>query len=471
MHMPISTINDTIWAEVSAPPRTTSLRVRPYYVARPRGVMLVGLLALLGAAVLDAAWKRTTFEAAILIGCCALAFYLKGLDRSIVLSRTSQFANHLSEALCWGTAAGMLLLWSFPVLGSRPAPAVAGLLMSGLLIVAMRPVLRRLVTRKKLVEGMLIVGNGSLAVKLHQALAACDPHSGQQPGGGLLQFPAGPTEAGGLTDLSRLAGILQRDRISRVIVAEQDAPSRTRLAAALVPPRLSGLRVNDAVDFYEQFFGKIWIDALSSERFVYNSGFRHSKFSAFLKRAFDVAFACLLLLLAAPGLLLLAIAIRLDSKGPVLFRQLRVGFHGKTFLIYKFRSMRMDAESDTGPAWATEGDQRATRVGRVLRKFHLDELPQAINVLRGEMSLVGPRPERPYFVDRLEQAIPFYGLRHFVKPGITGWAQVKYRYGASVQDSLEKLQYDLYYAKHKSLLRDIEILLKTVELVLFGKGR
>jgi lipopolysaccharide/colanic/teichoic acid biosynthesis glycosyltransferase len=184
-----------------------------------------------------------------------------------------------------------------------------------------------------------------------------------------------------------------------------------------------------------------------------------------------VVFSLALILLAAPLLLLIAIAIKFDSAGPVLFRQVRVGLHGKTFVIYKFRSMRDDAELEAGSAWAAEGDERVTRVGRLLRLFRLDEIPQAFNVLKGEMSVVGPRPERPCFVDRLAQVIPFYNLRHYLKPGITGWAQVMYRYGASVEDSYEKLQYDFYYAKHKSFRCDAAILLKTVRIVLFGRGR
>jgi exopolysaccharide biosynthesis polyprenyl glycosylphosphotransferase len=182
-------------------------------------------------------------------------------------------------------------------------------------------------------------------------------------------------------------------------------------------------------------------------------------------------FGLLLAVLASPLLVLSAIAIKLDSRGPILFRQIRVGLEGKTFVVYKFRSMREDAENDTGPVWAQEADTRVTRVGRVLRKVRLDELPQLFNVLRGEMSLVGPRPERPYFVDLLEQEIPFYDLRHSVKPGITGWAQVCCPYGASIEDAHQKLQYDLYYAKNMSLRLDAVILLKTLRVVLFGKGR
>jgi lipopolysaccharide/colanic/teichoic acid biosynthesis glycosyltransferase len=184
-----------------------------------------------------------------------------------------------------------------------------------------------------------------------------------------------------------------------------------------------------------------------------------------------MTFAMVLLLLTSPLLAAIAIAIRIDTKGPIFFRQVRTGLHGRTFVMYKFRSMRDDAEGAAGPVWAAEWDDRVTRVGRLLRIARFDELPQAFNVLKGEMSMVGPRPERPCFVGQLEREIPFYNLRHYLKPGITGWAQVMYRYGASVEDSYEKLQYDFYYAKHQSFRCDAAILLKTVSIVLFGRGR
>jgi exopolysaccharide biosynthesis polyprenyl glycosylphosphotransferase len=255
------------------------------------------------------------------------------------------------------------------------------------------------------------------------------------------------------------------------VIAELDSRNRERLAATLLDSRLRGLQVNDAMEFYEEFGEKIWVEALNPQWFVYAGGFRHSRVGACLKRGFDLAFAACLLLAAAPALVLIAIAIKLDSAGPVLFRQLRVGLHGKTFVICKFRSMRQDAERESGPAWAAECDERITRVGRLLRVFRLDEIPQLLNVLAGDMSMVGPRPERPYFVDRLEREVPFYSLRHYLKPGVTGWAQVMCRYGASVKESYEKLQYDLYYAKHNSLRCDAAILLRTVRIVLLGQGR
>src|SRR6185369_8873042 len=176
-----------------------------------------------------------------------------------------------------------------------------------------------------------------------------------------------------------------------------------------------------------------------------------------------------MILVTAPLLLLIAIGIKLDSPGPAIFKQERVGLHGSKFTLYKFRSMKMDAESKSGPAWAGEFDDRVTGLGKLLRKLRLDEIPQAFNVLRGDMSFAGPRPERPYFVDMLSERVPGYSLRHYVKPGITGWAQVNYPYGASVEDSIEKLQYDLYYIKHMSFRQDMSVLLKTFKVVLFGK--
>jgi len=337
---------------------------------------------------------------------------------------------------------------------------------AGLMPLALAPAVPKFASSRKRLERVLVVGDGELAGKLCSALES-DESLTYRP----LTISGPKPEEGVMVDYKGLDEIVQRDHITRVVVAERDADTRRRVATALVDLRLRGLEVNDAIDFYEKMFGKIWIEALNSEWFVYTSGFRHSKASILLKRTFDVAFSLLLLLLTAPLMALVAIAIKLDSRGPVLFRQERAGLFGKPFTIFKFRSMRLDAEAKLGPSWAQADDDRATHVGRIIRKFRLDEIPQAINVLRGEMSMVGPRPERPIFVDRLSQTIPFYDLRHYVKPGITGWAQVKYRYGSSIEDAYRKLQYDIYYAKHRSLLCDLKILFQTVGIVLFGKGR
>lgn len=399
--------------------------------------------------------------------------HLNNLDKSIVISKPTTFSIDVLESIVLGFLAAAPLFYLFPVLSPSAGVAGAGALLVSLLPVVLRSLLRYLNNREMLVEGILIVGPGYLAGKLYRALTNGSSHfkGPEVHANGLIDFPESPADRGVTVDFAQLSEMVVRDRISRVIVAELDTPSREKLAVALLDPRLRGLKINNAVDFYEQFSGKLWVEALNPEWFIYTDGFKHSRAGNGLKRLVDVTFALTLILLSAPLLAIIAVAIKLDSPGPVLFRQMRVGLHGETFVIYKFRSMRQDAEVETGPVWTKERDERVTKVGRLLRKFRLDETLQAINVLRGEMSLVGPRPERPYFVSQLDQQIPFYNLRHYVKPGITGWAQVMYSYGASVEDAYEKLQYDLYYAKHKSLGFDAGILLKTIKIVLFGRGR
>jgi sugar transferase (PEP-CTERM system associated) len=234
--------------------------------------------------------------------------------------------------------------------------------------------------------------------------------------------------------------------------------------------RFRGIRVEEWPTFYEKLTGKIFVNSLRPSWLIFSDGSVQTPLTETIKRLFDVTLSCLGLLLAAPFMGLAAIHIKLDSPGPVLFRQERVGKDGKVFVLYKFRSMRADAEHMTGPVWATENDPRVTRVGRVLRKIRFDEIPQMINVLVGNMSFIGPRPERPLFVSQLKEQIPFYILRSSVKPGITGWAQVMYQYGSTVEDALEKLQYDLYYIKNMSVFLDLLILLKSLQVVLFSRG-
>jgi sugar transferase (PEP-CTERM system associated) len=462
-----------MWAGVSAPQQVRRLTARRCRLPRTRGAFLAAELMVLAAALLYTARGGTTLGVPVLIASCALLFHVNDLDRSIVSAKLSHFSIDVLESVSLACLASALLFYVFPALATSAGAALGGMLLAGLVPVILRPLLRYLVAHKKFAEGILIVGTGELAGKLYRALSNGRNYwkENERRAGELLAFPESPADLGTTVDFAQLNDIVVRDRISRVVVAEQDAQSRERLAAALLDCRLRGLEISDAVDFYEKFSGKIWVEGLSSQWFVFTGGFRLSNASACLKRSCDVIFALLLILLTAPLLAMIAVAIKLDSAGPVLFRQIRVGLHGKIFVIYKFRSMRHDAELETGPVWTRAQDERVTAVGRLLRKFRLDEILQAFNVLRGEMSLVGPRPERPYFVDRLEQEIPFYNLRHYVKPGITGWAQVMYPYGDSIEAAYEKLQYDFYYAKHKSFGCDTGILLKTLKIVLLGRGR
>jgi sugar transferase (PEP-CTERM system associated) len=238
----------------------------------------------------------------------------------------------------------------------------------------------------------------------------------------------------------------------------------------LLKAKMNGVRVEDATTTYERVTGKILIDDLRPSWLIFSEGFRVSRWTRLMKRSIDLPLAAALAIVSFPAMVLTALAIWLESGGPVLYCQERVGENGRLFTLCKFRSMRHDAEQAGRPVWATAGDDRITRVGRVIRKSRLDELPQLWNVVRGDMSFVGPRPERPYFVNELARAIPFYQQRHAVKPGITGWAQVKYRYGSSLEDAMEKLRYDLYYIKHLSITFDLTIVFDTVKVVLFRKG-
>lgn len=234
--------------------------------------------------------------------------------------------------------------------------------------------------------------------------------------------------------------------------------------------KLSGVEVVDAPSFYEQMTGKLLLENITPSWFIFSHGFKVTSGLRLLKRLTDVFCALSGLLLVAPFLPIIALVIWLDSPGPVLFRQTRVGEGERIFTLFKFRSMRQDAENGTGAVWATEKDPRVTKIGEFLRKSRIDEIPQLFNVLSGDMSLVGPRPERPEFVEKLKEVIPYYSERHYIKPGVTGWAQVKYPYGASVEDAIEKLRYDLYYIKNISLTFDILIIFETIKVVLFRRG-
>jgi len=235
--------------------------------------------------------------------------------------------------------------------------------------------------------------------------------------------------------------------------------------------RVQGIEILEGNTFYEMLTGKLTVESINPSWLIYSEGFHKSKIKKLVKRTVDLAVSMLMLIVLAPFIAVMALIIKLDSKGPVIFSQERVGENRKPYMVHKFRSMVSDAEALTGPVWAQDNDSRITRVGHFIRKWRVDELPQLWNVLKGEMSFVGPRPEREHFVTELEAIIPYYGERFTVKPGLTGWAQVSYGYGASVEDAIEKLNYDLFYIKNMSTLMDFMIIAKTVKTVIFGHGR
>lgn len=267
-----------------------------------------------------------------------------------------------------------------------------------------------------------------------------------------------------------LLSVVDKYRIDEIIIAVRERRGGGLPMGDLLNCRLAGVKVTEASTFFERERGQVRLDSLNASWLIFGEGFNNRALRDAVKRSFDLFVSALLLLITLPVMLVAALLIKLESRGPIFYRQERVGQGGVGFQVYKFRSMRTDAERDGKPRWATAQDDRVTRVGRVIRKLRIDELPQILNVFSGDMSFVGPRPERPFFVEQLNKEIPYYPARHSIKPGITGWAQVRYPYGASLEDAVEKLQYDLYYVKNHSLFLDLMILVETIQVVVLGKG-
>lgn len=320
-------------------------------------------------------------------------------------------------------------------------------------------------------QRILIYGTGMRASIVGQSLLENDPSIE------LIGYFRGPQEKEpvipGLNVVSpgkTLTDVVREHRVNEIVVALSERRGGSMPLRELLDCKVQGMRVIDLATHFEQLLGQIHLEAVSAGWLIFGDGFKQGFVRAVVKRLLDVVGSSILLLLAAPVMLLTALLIFIESGGPIFYRQERVGRNGSVFDVIKFRSMRQDAEKDGTPRWAGAGDSRVTRVGKIIRKMRIDELPQLFCVLKGDMSLVGPRPERPYFVERLTQDIPYYALRHAIKPGLTGWAQVRYHYGSSVEDSGQKLQYDLYYVKNHSWLLDLVILFETVGVVLTGKG-
>ena len=413
---------------------------------------------------LGALWKIVLATAV-----CELCFYYNDMyDLTIVHSAEALLVRVLQAG---GAAAFALAIVSLtmPSLIIGNGIFVTSLLLLLVAVPAWRAAFEGLTRDSHLVERVLIVGSGPVA------RIVADQIRGQHDFAyrlvGMLEEatpstqPAGVPVLGTVADLPR---IIATHDVNRVVVSLADRrgafPSRDLRQA-----KLSGVRVEDAATIYERITGKILTEGLKPSWLIFSDGFCTSHVTRAIKRAVDVMIAGVGLVLAAPLIVVTALLVKIGSPGPVLYRQERVGENGRIFELYKFRSMRADAEDGT-PIWAKENDERVTGVGRFIRLTRLDEMPQLWNVLRGDMSFVGPRPERPYFVDQLAAAIPFYMERHTVKPGVTGWAQVKYRYGASIEDAMEKLRYDLYYVKHLSIVFDLTIVIDTVKVILSGKG-
>ena len=411
----------------------------------------------------------TLWKVVLVTALCELCFYYNDLyDLTRVHGRTELVVHVLQ-----GTGAAAIALAVLSVV--LPSILLGGgtfITTLGMLLVAIplwRLAFLGLTTDPYLEDRVLIVGTGTLAQTVARQIRCQHEFAYRVVGfiddAAALERGAAAPVLGGHADLSLV--IAQYD-ITRVIIGLADRRGHLPIQK-LLHAKLAGVCVEDAATTYERLAGKILVDDLKPSWLIFSDGFQASRLTRFGKRAFDLVFALVGSVVALPIMALTALAVRLDSAGPIFYCQERVGENGRLFTLCKFRSMRTDAEQGT-PIWAKDKDDRVTRVGRFIRLSRLDELPQFWNVLRGDMSFVGPRPERQFFVEQLETVIPFYAARHAVKPGVTGWAQVKYRYGSSVEDALEKLRYDLYYIKHRSLVFDLTILLDTVKVIIARKG-
>ena len=397
----------------------------------------------------------------------ALGFYQRVHHRSVGQSRARAL---LSWCLALPVAYAIFRLSPLKLENGK---AFILTLMSGVMLVLIHRVyVTHSASSTLLRQRVLVFGSGMRAKLVGKSLQKSDPNVD------LVGYYASPKEttvwevsASGLLSPDRsLTDVVVSEHVDEIVVALSERRGGSMPLRELLDCKLQGVRVIDIATHFEKTLGQIRLDAVSAGWLIFGEGFEQGWLRALTKRVFDIVCAAILIVLTLPIMLVTAVLIVIESGGPILYLQERVGLNGRLFNVVKFRSMRTDAEKDGQPRWASLTDDRATRVGRVIRKLRIDELPQLFSVLGGAMSLVGPRPERPYFVDKLTHEIPYFAVRQSVKPGVTGWAQVRYHYGASVQDATEKLQYDLYYVKNNSLFLDLVVLFETVGVVLMGKG-
>jgi len=336
-------------------------------------------------------------------------------------------------------------------------------------LLAWRSLYYLILERKWLSKEIILVGTGETAAKIATEIKN-NRESGFTISAVIGTTPPAFAHEGMFVvpSLADIAGNPRLQHIERIVVALDDRRG-TMPVAELLSNKVRGRLIEDGITFYEAITGKILVEKVNPAWLIFSEGFDCGRMTYLIKRILDLSLALFGLVLSLPVSLITALLIKLESPGPVLYRQDRVGERGEVFSIIKFRSMAQDAEKD-GAVWASQNDNRTTRIGGFIRKVRIDEIPQMWNVIRGQMSFVGPRPERPVFVEQLAQKLPYYSLRHSAKPGITGWAQVCYPYGASEEDALRKLEYDLYYIKHQSIFIDLLVIFRTIKTVLFQKG-
>jgi sugar transferase (PEP-CTERM system associated) len=412
------------------------------------------------------------WKALLVVGITQLSLYFGDLyDFRIIADRRELFVRAVQALGATSMVLAVLYLWFDQLsIGSRVFMVAAILAVSAIFgwRLAFEWATRRAGPRARL----LLVGTSDGAVRLARELFArsdlgieitgfIDPEPGN------VGMPV--INPGVIGTIEDIPAIVRARSVDQVVVSLSDARGKLPMDK-LLEMKLEGVRFEHLASVYEKYTGKIAVENLRPSWLIFSDGFRKGRFQQTAKRATDILGSTVGLVLGLPLLIMVALAVKLTSRGSILYTQQRVGQHGRVFLVAKFRSMREDAEKQTGAVWARKNDDRVTSIGGFLRRTRLDELPQLWNVLKGDMSIVGPRPERPEFVASLTKQIRFYGQRHTVRPGLTGWAQVSYTYGASVEDAMEKLQYDLFYIKNMSLALDLFVVAKTVKTVLMQRG-
>jgi sugar transferase (PEP-CTERM system associated) len=416
--------------------------------------------------------KNGYLKAAVAGFFCLAAFYLFDLYDFLVMHDRRELVLRLVQALGLAWIALALSFYSFPALMLGRGISLIALPLALGLMVFWRVTIHWFLGHPDFGERILIVGSGNLAVELAREVLD-RPDAGYRIVGfvgtdsDLLGKSLINPRVIGMTE--QLDEIVKREGIDRIVVAMGERRGQLPTNKLLKLSLAGEVSIEEGSSFYERITSRVSLNMLRPSWLIFTGRGRRAKLTDLSRSIVHWSVALLGAILSLPIVLLTAVLIKLESRGPVFYKQERVGKNGRTFTLTKFRSMRVDAEQD-GPVWASKGDARTTRVGRIIRKIRIDEIPQFWNILKGEMSFVGPRPERPHFVAQLAEEIPFYEQRHLIAPGLTGWAQIKYPYGASIEDARQKLQYDLFYIKNQGLILDAIILFETVKIILFGRG-
>lgn len=406
-------------------------------------------------------------------GITLLILYFYDLYDYVVMTNRRELILRMVQAL--GTAWALLALafYFFPALLIGRGVSVISVPLILILLLGWRVCIHALTGHPDIGEKILVVGTGQTALDTAEAvwerrdagyrIVGFVSENGAKP-----KDKIGRSEVVGMAD--ELESVIRKENVDRVVIAVRERRGAFPTEALLKMSLSGDVCIEECTSFFERITGKVHIDMVRPSWLIFAGRRKGSPVKTVFREALHRFIALAGLIFSFPIAALTAVAIKLDSRGPIFYRQERVGKGGRIFHVIKFRSMKTDAEPDGRPVWASSNDHRVTRVGRVIRKLRIDEIPQFWNILKGEMSFVGPRPERPHFVEQLAKEIPYYEHRHLVAPGLTGWAQIKYPYGASVDDAVQKLQYDLYYIKNQSLTLDLVIIVETIKTVLFGKG-